>query len=149
MPKVLIVLISVLVVSQLAATSEVRSAGLASSKPIEVKLSAINDSKVDGSAEISQLVVIPENPPAISVTIRLNGIFIPEDKWPSDIHVGSCAHVNPKIAYPLHPVVEGKSETRIQILTVAHFKRAPGYSIEVHNPKDTKVVSCGSIEIEP
>src|SRR4051812_9209149 len=35
----------------------------------------------------------------------------PADAQPTHIHKGSCAQLDPKPAYPLSPVVGGKSET--------------------------------------
>jgi len=64
---------------------------------------------------------------------------------PVHIHKGTCANLDPKPAYPLSPVVNGKSETTVNASLDSLEKG--GYAINGHkSAQDVKTyVSCGEI----
>ena len=64
---------------------------------------------------------------------------------PVHIHKGTCANLDPKPAYPLSPVVNGKSETTVNVSLDSLEKG--GYAINGHkSAQDVKTyVFCGPI----
>lgn len=108
---------------------------------ISVNLDALNKSGQLGSA-----VVKDENGKA-KVTLTITG----EPKGaiePAHIHVGACPNPG-AVKYPLNNVVEGKSETVLEVSTDELLKELP-LSINVHkSAKDIKIyVACGNIKPE-
>ena len=69
-----------------------------------------------------------------------------EGTQPTHIHKGTCDKLDPKPAFPLSPVVNGKSETTVK----ASMKDLTGgdYAINGHkSAQDLKTyVFCGSIK---
>ena len=64
---------------------------------------------------------------------------------PVHIHKGSCAQLDPKPAYPLSPLVNGKSET---VVNASLDDLEKGYAINGHkSAQDVKTyVFCGDIK---
>ena len=64
---------------------------------------------------------------------------------PVHIHKGSCAQLDPKPAYPLSPLVNGKSET---VVNASLDDLEKGYAINGHkSAQDVKTyVFCGEIK---
>jgi hypothetical protein len=64
---------------------------------------------------------------------------------PVHIHKGTCAQLDPKPAFPLSPVVNGKSETVVNA-PLAELEK--GYAINGHkSAQDIKTyVFCGDIK---
>jgi hypothetical protein len=64
---------------------------------------------------------------------------------PVHIHKGSCAKLDPKPAYPLSPVVNGKSETTVK--TSLDSLQKGGYAINGHKSAQEAAtyVFCGDI----
>jgi hypothetical protein len=64
---------------------------------------------------------------------------------PVHIHKGTCATLDPKPAYPLSPVVDGKSETTVNASLDSLQK--DGYAINGHkSAQDVKTyVFCGNV----
>jgi hypothetical protein len=64
---------------------------------------------------------------------------------PVHIHKGSCSKLDPKPAYPLSPVVNGKSETTIK--TSLDSLQKGGYAINGHKSakEASTYVFCGDI----
>ncbi|TAM62092.1 hypothetical protein EPN52_01315 [bacterium] len=76
------------------------------------------------------------------VSIRLDGAP-PGRVEPAHVHRGECPKINPVPAYPLKPVVNGRSVT---LLDVPMDKLLSGnYSVNVHSSATnlTHYVSCG------
>jgi hypothetical protein len=142
--SLLVVVVAVLLAHTLASVPT--EAATADHSTVTIKLLPVGTSKINGTAEIQALVGIPENPPAVSVTIRLEGMFT-ETPWPADIHAGSCATAKLDIAYKLNPAIDGESKTTLHGATIKHLLSPPRYSIEIHNPANTKVVACGFIDV--
>ena len=76
------------------------------------------------------------------VVVNLSGAT---GQQPAHIHKGSCSNLDPKPAYPLSPVNNGKSETVVKASLDDLTKG--GYAINVHkSSQDLKTyVSCGEI----
>jgi hypothetical protein len=64
---------------------------------------------------------------------------------PVHIHKGSCAKLDPKPAYPLSPVVNGKSETTVKA-SLENLEKG-GYAINGHKSakEASTYVFCGDI----
>ena len=65
---------------------------------------------------------------------------------PAHIHKGSCANLDPKPAYPLNNVVNGKSDTTVMVGWNELAKG--GYAINIHKSATdlATYTSCGNIE---
>ena len=77
------------------------------------------------------------------VTLEIsNGTTTPQ---PAHIHAGTCANLDPKPAYPLSSVVNGRSETMVDVNVDDLL--AGDFAINVHkSPTEASVyVSCGTI----
>lgn len=77
--------------------------------PITVTLSPQNDSGESGTAVLTDLGD-GRTQVALTVTGQPAGV-----QQPVHIHKGTCANLDPKPAYPLSPVVDGKSETTVDV----------------------------------
>lgn len=106
---------------------------------ITVKLSAINDSGISGSAIISeqdgQLVVKMSLPNGIGGTVM-----------PAHIHEGVCPGVG-AVAYPLNPVTEGSSITIFESVKLVDLRAKKTLAINVHKSAGEMgtYVACGNI----
>jgi hypothetical protein len=77
------------------------------------------------------------------VVIELaNGTSTPQ---PAHIHEGSCANLDPSPAYGLANVVDGRSETTVDVSLADLQKKA--YAVNVHKSADEAdvYVSCGDV----
>ncbi len=104
-----------------------------------VTLNAENASGQNGTATITSM---SDN--EIKVVIDLsNGSAEPQ---PVHIHKGSCANLDPKPAYPLTNLVNGKSETMVPV-GMAEFQIG-GYAINAHKSatEASVYVACGDIQ---
>jgi hypothetical protein len=113
--------------------------GVVASAPaadMTVKLSPLNSSGESGTATLT-----PEGA-STKVVITITGG--PATAQPTHIHKGTCDKLDPKPAYPLSPVVNGKSETTVK---VAMKDIEKGYAINGHkSAQDLKTyVFCGDI----
>jgi Cu/Zn superoxide dismutase len=82
------------------------------------------------------------------VTVVLDLMNNPANPQPAHIHKGSCANLDPKPAYPLTNVVNGKSQTTV---TAGIGDLAmQGYAINVHKSAAEANVytSCGDITVQ-
>jgi hypothetical protein len=115
-----------------------RGGAFAQSMDTAVKLAAQNGSGEDGSATITAM---GDN--QIKITIKVaNGTATPQ---PAHIHKGTCANLDPVPAYPLNNVVNGMSET---VVNVGMAQLAQGqYAINIHKSaaEVSTYVSCGDI----
>ena len=112
-------------------------ASAASAQETKVKLDAQNNSNETGSATLT-----PAGD-STKVVLEVKGA---EGTQPTHIHKGTCAQLDPKPAFPLSPVVNGKSETTVK----ASMKdlTTGGYAINGHkSAQDLKTyVFCGDIK---
>ena len=109
----------------------------ASAQETKVKLDAQNNSGESGTATLT---------PAGDSTKVVLDVKGAEGTQPTHIHKGTCDKLDPKPAFPLSPVVNGKSETTVK----APMKdlTTGGYAINGHkSAQDLKTyVFCGDIK---
>lgn len=110
-----------------------------SGKTLNINMGAMNGSKQDGSASVT------DKGNGVEVLVKLNN----EPKGasqPAHIHEGTCKNINPAPWKPLKNVVDGKSTTMVAGVTVAELKKEK-YAINVHkSANDLKTyVSCGDL----
>ena len=112
-------------------------ASAASAQETKVKLEPQNNSNESGTATLT-----PAGD-STKVVLEVKGA---EGTQPTHIHKGTCAQLDPKPAFPLSPVVNGKSETTVK----ASMKdlTAGGYAINGHkSAQDLKTyVFCGDLK---
>jgi hypothetical protein len=114
--------------------------GVTSSAPaadMTVKLEPQNNSGESGTATLT-----PEGQ-STKVVLNVTG---GSGNQPTHIHKGTCDKLDPKPAYPLSPVVNGKSETTVKASMDDLMKG--GYAINGHKSgQDLKTyVFCGNIK---
>jgi hypothetical protein len=123
-----------LVLGLIGLVALVSSAGAADTT---VKLEPQNSSGESGTATLT--------PAGDSTKVVLSVTGAPSGSQPTHIHKGTCDKLDPKPAFPLSPVVNGKSETTVK----ASMKDlAKGYAINGHkSAQDLKTyVFCGNIK---
>lgn len=97
-----------------------------------------NDSGITGEVELS-----PTSDGTVEVEIELDGSD--GGPHPAHIHRGSCADLDPEPAFPLEDVVDGESDTTVEIdladLTLDE------YAVNVHeSPENASVyVACADV----
>ena len=120
-----------------AALAVVAFVSTASAQEAKVDLKAQNNSNESGTATLT-----PAGN-ATKVTLDVKGA---EGTQPVHIHKGTCDKLDPKPAFPLSPVVNGKSETTVK----ASMKDLTSgqYAINGHkSAQDLKTyVFCGDIK---
>ncbi|HEU5193910.1 MAG TPA: hypothetical protein VFW70_04140 [Methylomirabilota bacterium] len=120
-----------------AALAVVAFVSTASAQETKVELKAQSNSNETGTATLT-----PAGD-STKVTLEVKGA---EGTQPTHIHKGTCDKLDPKPAYPLSPVVNGKSETTVK----ASIKDLTSgqYAINGHkSAQDLKTyVFCGEIK---
>lgn len=103
-----------------------------------IKMHAQNGSGESGTATLKQ------SGKSLLVTLSLTG---GSGDQPAHIHKGTCAKLDPKPAYPLTTVADGKSETTLKGVTLAALMSGT-YAINVHkSAADIKdYVACGDLK---
>lgn len=103
-----------------------------------IQLSEQNESSQSGTA------VLVEKDGKVMVTLNMIG-GAPGVPQPAHIHVGSCPDVG-AVAYPLTNVVDGVSETTLDV-TLEQLKAEQPLGINVHKsaPESKIYVSCGNL----
>jgi hypothetical protein len=121
--------------SAIAAMLVLTSGAFAEDKKVDLK--AENNSNESGTATLTAAG------DSTKVVLDVKGA---EGTQPTHIHKGTCDKLDPKPAYPLSPVVNGKSETTVK----ASLKdlTSGGYAINGHkSAQDLKTyVFCGDIK---
>jgi hypothetical protein len=104
-----------------------------------VTLSPQNNSGESGTATLTK-VGDKQTKVALSVTGTPAGV-----SQPVHIHKGTCAQLDPKPAFPLSPLVNGKSET-VVAASLDDLQKG-GYAINGHKSAQdaSTYVFCGSI----
>jgi hypothetical protein len=114
-------------------------ASVPAADPITVKLSPLNNSGQSGTATLTQ-----EGDSKTKVVLSVTGAPAGAQQ-PVHIHKGSCGKIDPKPAFPLSPVVNGKSETVLNVsrMTLEHEQ----YAINSHKSAQdaSTYVFCGDI----
>ncbi|MEO9262846.1 MAG: CHRD domain-containing protein [Candidatus Baltobacteraceae bacterium] len=109
-----------------------------SSKPLTVQMKALNDSKENGTAIVSQ------DGDNLKVVIKLdNGTTDPQ---PTHIHAGTCANINKAPEYPLESTVNGEGTSIVKGVKLSDLTSGK-YAINVHKSTSDlgTYVSCGDI----
>jgi hypothetical protein len=105
---------------------------------LNVTFAAQNDSGLSGTATLM------EQGGQTMVMIALDGA---EDgvEMPSHIHVGTCDNLDPAPTYPLNNVVDGKSDTTVDV-DIATLLASP-FAINVHKSAEeiTTYVACANL----
>jgi hypothetical protein len=124
----------------LVATLAAAGAAFAATAPPSVKITLDPQpgSKIAGVATITHSAT---EPPVVNVTIVLDGVFIPENEYPSGVYHSTCAKLATTPEYLLKPVIGGKSVTRVK---PTPMKPGP-YVIAVLNTAGTRAISCGAL----
>lgn len=119
----------------IAAVLALTSGAFAEDKKVDLK--AQNNSNESGTATLTA------SGESTKVVLDVKGA---DGSQPTHIHKGTCAKLDPKPAFPLSPVVNGKSETTVK----ASLKdlTSGGYAINGHkSAQDLKTyVFCGDIK---
>lgn len=108
-------------------------------KEVMVELAEINSSSESGTAKISEV------DGKVMVAIDLTGAPVTTPQ-PAHLHVGTCPGVG-DVRYPLTNVVNGKSETTIDLTFDALMAELP-LALNVHKstPLIKTYVSCGDLK---
>lgn len=115
--------------------------GAAAQAAVTVPLHAVNGSGQEGVATISAV-----SDQETRVVIQLaGGAATPQ---PAHIHAGVCSGIDPKPAYPLNDVVNGRSETTLPI-PMARIVEGAYFAINVHKSaaEIDVYVACGDIPV--
>lgn len=106
--------------------------------PMTVTMKAMNGSGMDGTATLTDL---GSGKTKVMLDLK-NG---PAGPQPAHVHEGTCATLNPAPKYPLTNVVNGRSETTLDVGMSDLMKGS--MAINVHkSPQDIPTyVSCGDI----
>lgn len=110
-----------------------------SANTLNIVLGEQNKSGQTGSATVTNV------PGGVKVEISLKG-EVSGATEPAHIHQGSCAKLNPAPYKPLSSVINGKSTTVVNGMTVAQIKKGR-YAINVHKSASqiTHYVACGDL----
>ena len=113
----------------------------AMSKDVTVVLKPVND-----SGEVGTAILSSENG-VTKITISLTG-YAEDIEQPAHIHIGECPGVG-AVKYPLTPIVNGVSETLLD-LTLESLKKELPLAINVHKSATEASVytACGPLAIE-
>jgi hypothetical protein len=132
-------LLAVLMVGLLALAFLPASHAFAQGKVVRVTLIDENGSGEDGSAQLT-------DQGDGTTKVELLMLNAPEGaEQPAHIHKGTCTTLDPKPAYPLETIKEGKSTTIVKV-TLADLAKEK-YAINVHKSaaEASVYVSCGNL----
>jgi LPXTG-motif cell wall-anchored protein len=132
-------LLAVLMVGLLALAFLPASHAFAQGKVVRVTLIDENGSGEDGSAQLT-------DQGDGTTKVELLMLNAPEGaEQPAHIHKGTCTTLDPKPAYPLETIKEGKSTTTVKV-TLADLAKEK-YAINVHKSaaEASVYVSCGNL----
>jgi len=103
-----------------------------------LSLAEQNDSGITGEVELT-----PTSEGQLEVEIELDGSD--GGPHPAHIHEGSCADLDPTPAFPLEDVVDGRSETTLELSTTELV--AAEYAVNVHESAENAdvYVACADV----
>jgi hypothetical protein len=106
-----------------------------------------NGSKTSGEVTLAKAIG-PGGRPAVSVTIRLSGVFIPEAEFPAGVYAGGCRdELSGAPEWKLNPVKNGESTTVLYGRSVSSLELG-GYSIAVSaETHPSKTLACASLGV--
>ncbi len=119
--------------------SKLNAQNTMSKTALNLNMGAQNSSKQDGTASVKDV----QGGVRVEIAVKNEPSGASE---PAHIHKGTCAKLDPAPWKPLTNVVNGKSDTTVQGITVADLKKSH-YAINVHkSASDLKTyVSCGDL----
>jgi Cu/Zn superoxide dismutase len=105
---------------------------------VTLDLQEQNDSGITGTATLS-----PTSDGEVEVELEVDGSE--GGPHPAHIHKGSCADLDPDPAFPLEDVVDGRSETTVEV-DIAELT-ADEYAINVHESPENAAnyVACADV----
>ena len=105
---------------------------------VTLDLQEQNDSGITGTATLS-----PTSDGEVEVELEVDGSE--GGPHPAHIHKGSCADLDPDPAFPLEDVVDGRSETTVDV-DIAELT-ADEYAINVHESEENAAnyVACADV----
>jgi hypothetical protein len=124
------------------ASDDTATTGMTAGKTVTIALDAQNDSGESGTATLTaegaktRVVLALENPAS-------------ESPQPAHIHKGTCADLNPTPAYGLANVIDGASDTTVDV--PLDELQGGRFAINVHMSEDKAdvYVSCGTVGTAP
>ncbi|MCO5176434.1 MAG: LPXTG cell wall anchor domain-containing protein [Thermomicrobiales bacterium] len=130
--------LGLLVGSALLALAIVFPVAAADGDQLEVPFTEQNDSGITGTA------TFVEQAGKTTVTVDLIGSATDVEQ-PSHIHVGTCDNLDPLPTYPLNNIVDGHSETVVDV-TIATLLASP-FAVNVHKSAEEidTYVACAEI----
>jgi hypothetical protein len=105
-----------------------------------VELATLNDSGVTGSAVLTDL---GDGTTRVEVDVDPAG----HPNMPAHIHPGTCDNLVPQPLYPLQNVVDGHSDTEIQVSHDELF--AGGLALNIHNSNDDLATYTACADLNP
>lgn len=113
----------------------------ATSKKVTVVLKSVNDSGEVGTA------IFSEENGVTKITVSLTG-YAKDIEQPAHMHIGECPGVG-TVRYPLTPVINGTSETLLDV-TLESLKKELPLAINVHksSTEASTYTACGPLAIE-
>lgn len=121
----------------LPATSQT---ALAQTGPVTVQLSEQNDSNIDGTATLTAMG--QQTRVVIAVDDAGAG------PQPAHIHNGTCATLDPRPAYPLTPVANGRSETMVNAALSEILSRQTAINLHKSPQEAAVYVACGNLPVQ-
>jgi hypothetical protein len=105
---------------------------------VTIAINSQNDSGEKGTATLQQ------SGPDLLVHVRV--VDPTAETQPIHIHKGTCANLNPVPSYPLTPVRNRRSYTKVKNLQLSALLASP-YAINIHkSPQQAAIyVACGNI----
>lgn len=104
---------------------------------VTINLTEQNGSGQNGTATLT------ENGDTTMVVVNISGGS--STPQPAHIHAGTCANLDPKPAYPLTSLVDGKSETTVPVSLSSLTGGTFAINVHKSGPEAAVYVSCGDI----
>ena len=113
---------------------------IVSEAEVSIDLSEQNASGQSGTATLS-----PNDDGTVHVSLEISNP--PAEAQPAHIHQGTCAELDPTPAFPLESVVNGTSESDVDVSLQDLLDAVDGYAINVHksDAEADVYVACGDI----
>jgi CHRD domain len=107
---------------------------------VSIELGEQNASGQSGTATLS-----PNDDGTVHVSLEISNP--PAEAQPAHIHQGTCAELDPTPAFPLESVVNGTSESDVDVSLQDLLDAVDGYAINVHksDAEADVYVACGDI----
>lgn len=107
---------------------------------LTVQMNAQNNSGQSGTATLEAM----GNQTKVTIDIKPGPAGVPQ---PAHIHEGTCANLNPKPAFPLKSVENGKSETVVDVPLAQLQSKQHAINVHKSAAEAATYVSCGNIQL--